>query len=363
MLLRDMLSALEAIAPLGYAEAWDNVGLIAGDPADPVAGVMLTIDVTSAVLDEAKREGCELIVAYHPPLFEALKSIPATSLLHRAIRDRIALYSPHTAFDVAPGGTNDLLADVLGMTERTALKLVTPKETQCKLVTFVPEADADRVAQALFDAGAGVIGNYSSCSFRSQGTGTFLGEDGANPAVGQAGKLERAPELRIETVLPLSRQQAVIEALRKSHPYEEAAFDLVRLLGRPEGTGIGRAGTLAQPTPRAELLSRVKEGLGVSALLVAGPTDGDVTRVAVCAGAGRGLLNEALAKKTELYLTGELPHHDALRAAAAGMTVVCALHSNSERAALRRIKERLEKEATGVMVKLSAEDRDPYEMV
>ena len=360
MLLRDVLPVLDAIAPLRHAEPWDNVGLLAGDPSAEIARALLTIDCTPAVLDEAAAFGAELVVAYHPPLFEAIKSIPASSVLHRAIRGGIALYSPHTAFDVAPGGTNDLLADVLGLGERTPLKLVPPREAQCKLVTFVPEEHVDRVAQAVFEAGAGWIGNYSACSFRSAGTGTFFGEEGASPRVGAAGALERVPEIRVETVLPLSRQEAVIAALRAAHPYEEPAFDLLRLVARPEGAGIGRFGTLPHPASRAELIDRVKRGLGVTGVLVAGPTEGEVSRVAACAGAGRGLLSDAIAKKTELFLTGELPHHDALKAAAAGMTVVCALHSNSERRALGRMKDRLEKEAAGLAVKISEVDRDPF---
>lgn len=360
MLLREILPHLDEIAPLRFAESWDNVGLIAGDPAAEVSRALLTIDCTHAVLDEAAKRGASLVVAYHPPLFDAIKAIPASGLLHRAIRDGVALYSPHTAFDVAAGGTNDLLADVLGLGERAPLKVTAPRETQCKLVTFVPEEAVDAVAQAVFEAGAGWIGNYSACSFRSEGTGTFFGEAGASPKVGEAGKLERVGEIKLETVMPLSRQEVVIAALRRAHPYEEPAFDLVRLVARPEGVGIGRFGTLGQATGRGELIERVKKGLGVSAVLVAGPTEGEVTRVAVCAGAGRGLLSDALAKKTELYLTGELPHHDALKAAAAGMTVVCALHSNSERKALDRMKERLERAAVGLAVDISEADRDPF---
>jgi dinuclear metal center YbgI/SA1388 family protein len=362
MLLRDLLPILEDIAPLRHAEPWDNVGLITGDPDDTVERVLLTIDCAPAVMAEAVAGRCELVVTYHPPLLEPIKSIPAKSVLHRALRSGIALYSLHTAFDVAPGGTNDFLADVLGVTERAPLKVEAPREAQCKLVTFAPEEDVDRVAKALFDAGAGIIGKYKWCSYRSPGTGTFFGEEGTNPSVGAAGKLERVAEIRLETVVPLHRQEEVVKALRAAHPYEEPAFDLVRLLSPPEGRGIGRTGTLPRPVARRELIERVKQGLGVSGVLVAGPTEGDVTRVAVCAGAGRGLLREALAAGAELYLTGELPHHDALRAAAAGMTVVCALHSNTERAALGRIKERLEKEAAGLAVSLSREDRDPFSL-
>ena len=360
MILRDVLGLLESIAPLRHAESWDNVGLLTGDPTAAVSRVLLTIDLTRAVFDEAARERCELVVAYHPPLFEAIKSVPAHSLLFRAIREGIALYSPHTALDVAPGGTNDLLADVLGLAERAPLKLADAKETACKLVTFVPEKDVDRVASALFEAGAGRIGHYSSCSFRAPGTGTFFGEEGSRPAVGQPGRLESAPETRLETVVPLSRIEAAVSALRAAHPYDQPAFDLVRLVSRSEGVGIGRAGTLPTKVGRAELIERVKRGLGLSAVLVAGPLDGEVTRVAVCAGAGRGLLRDAIAKKTELYLTGELPHHDALQAAAAGMTVVSTLHSNSERATLARVKARLEIEASGLSVQLSQADADPF---
>jgi dinuclear metal center YbgI/SA1388 family protein len=261
MLLRDVLSALDTIAPLRYAESWDNTGLITGDPAASITRALLAIDYTPAVADEAVRERCQLVVAYHPPLFEAIKRVRHDSLIYRAIRDDVAIYSPHTALDVAPGGTNDLLADALGCADRAPLKLTPPPR-------------------------------------------------------------DRPPP--------------------------------------PEPVGIGRVGTLAAPTPRRALFARVKEALALEGLLVAGPLEGDVTRVAVCAGAGRGLLEDAIAAKAELYLTGELPHHDALRAARAGLTVACALHSNSERAALRRLAARIEAEAPGVQAIVSAEDRDPF---
>ncbi|MEZ4301020.1 MAG: Nif3-like dinuclear metal center hexameric protein [Polyangiaceae bacterium] len=360
MLLHDVLAVLDRIAPLRHAEPWDNVGLLAGDPDSEIHRALLAIDLTPAVFDEAARHGCELVIAYHPPLFEAIKRVSSKSPVHRAIRDGIALYSPHTALDVAPGGTNDLLADILGLGARSPLKLAPARETAVKLVTFVPEPDIERVAEAVFEAGAGVIGQYSNCSFRTTGTGTFVGDDTTRPLVGEPGQRQSLSEVRLETVLPLARQDAVIEALRAAHPYEEVAFDLVRLAPRSEGVGIGRTGTFDAPVSREELIERVKRGLGVSHVLVAGPTTGPVRRVAVCAGAGRGLLSDALAAKADLFLTGELPHHDALRAAAAGMTVVCALHSNSERATLPRVRRRLEEEAPGLTVRISAEDRDPY---
>jgi dinuclear metal center YbgI/SA1388 family protein len=361
MLLKNILAALDSIAPLRHAEAWDNVGLLAGDPGAEITRVLLTIDATDAVFDEARRDPrADLLVAYHPPLFEAIKQVPHDSLIHRAIREGIAIYSPHTALDVASGGTNDVLADALGMEGREPLRLAPTKDTQYQLVTFVPEAQFDAVSSALFAAGAGRIGQYSSVSFRSRGTATFKGEEGSNPTVGEPGKLERESEIRLETVVPIGRVDAVIRALREAHPYEQPAFDLVRLAAPPEGIGIGRIGPLKTPTGRRALFDRIKKALGVGALLVAGPTSGDVKKAAVCAGAGRSLLGDVIAKKADFFLTGELPHHDALRAAKAGVTVACALHSNSERAALAGLRQRLVEALPGLVVAISAEDRDPF---
>jgi dinuclear metal center YbgI/SA1388 family protein len=361
MLLKKVLAALDSIAPLRYAEPWDNVGLLAGDPGSEITRVLLTIDATNAVFDEATKSGAELLVAYHPPLFEAIKRVRHDSLIHRAIRDGIAVYSPHTALDVAPGGTNDVLADALGMTAREPLRLSPIKDTQYQLVTFVPEAHVDRVSGSLFAAGAGRIGQYSAVSFRSGGTSTFKGEEGSNPTVGEPGKLEREAEIRLETVVPMARVEAVVKALRDTHPFEQPAFDLVRLAAPTEGIGIGRVGPLETPTDRRGLLDRIKKALKIEALLVAGPLEGDVKKVAVCAGAGRSLLDDAIAKGADLFLTGELPHHDALRAAKAGLTVACALHSNSERAALAVLRQKLEEALPGrLKIAVSAEDRDPF---
>jgi dinuclear metal center YbgI/SA1388 family protein len=365
MRLSDLVTVLNDIAPTRNAESWDNVGLLAGDPAQDVSKVMLTIDYTDDVANEARTAGCDVVVTYHPPIFEAVKRMTAGSLVFDAIRRGVALYSPHTALDVVDGGTNDMLADVLGLPAdgRSPLRLAQTKASQYKLVTFVPEKDADRVSQALFDAGAGRIGAYTQCSFVTRGTGTFFGEEGkTSPAVGHSGRLERAEELRVETVVPLSKAEAVIRALRRSHPYEEPAFDLNQLAAPPEGLGQGRIGRFERPVERRELFERIRRGLELNHFLIAGSTDGPVTRAAVCAGACGDLLNDALTQKAELYLTGEMRHHDALRAARAGMTVVCVLHSNSERAVMKRLKARLEEKLPALQVLLSRSDRDPFEI-
>ncbi|HEY7090242.1 MAG TPA: Nif3-like dinuclear metal center hexameric protein [Tepidisphaeraceae bacterium] len=359
MKLSQVLDALQAIAPNEYAESWDNVGLLVGDPSHDVSAAMLTIDYTPEVACEASGAKCDLIIAYHPPIFDALKRITSTSLIFDAIRRGAAIYSPHTALDVAPGGTNDMLADAIGMTDRAPLRSSDAKATHFKLVTFVPQESLEKVSRALFDAGAGNIGNYSSCSFQLTGTGTFFGGQGANPAVGKSGKLERANEIRFETVVPISVVDRVIHALRTSHPYEEPAFDLNVLAPAPSGLGLGRVGTVPS-TPREELFDHIKKELSLTHLLISGPMSGNVTRAAVCAGACGDLLDDAIAQKVDLYLTGEMRHHDAIKAARAGVTVVCTLHSNSERAVLKRLAAELSKRAPGLRAVLSQQDRDPF---
>ncbi len=359
------MHALDEIAPTRNAEAWDNVGLLAGDPEQDVTRAMLCIDYTAAVAEEAAGAGCDLIVAYHPPIFDAIKRVTADSLIFDAIGRGVAIYSPHTALDVAEGGTNDMLADAIGIdtgkNDRGPLRLIEPKARQYKLVTFVPEKDVQRVADALFDAGAGRIGNYTRCSFQSPGTGTFYGEEGTNPRVGQTGKLERASEVKVETVMPIARMQEVLAALRAAHPYEEPAFDLLQLAAAPQKLGQGRIGTLPA-TPRSQVFDRIKRELELDHLLVAGPTDGTITRAACCAGACGDMLNDATHQKAQLYLTGEMRHHDAIKAARAGMTVVCTLHSNSERAVLKRLSRRLSELLPQLTVQQASTDRDPFQI-
>jgi dinuclear metal center YbgI/SA1388 family protein len=360
MRLVELVDAMEQVAPTRFAENWDNVGLLCGDPAQGITRVLLTIDYTESVAREGQAAGCDAIIAYHPPIFTPIKRIDARGLLHDAVRRGVAIYSPHTALDVANGGTNDVLCDVLGLTQREPLRPAAVSATHYKLVTFVPAEHVERVSDALFAAGAGRIGRYSSCSFCTDGTGTFFGEAGSKPAVGHSGQLERTAEVRVETVVPIEKATEVIRALRAVHPYEEPAFDLNQLAGAPAGAGQGRVGSFDEPVERTKLFARIKQELALDHLLVAGPIEGMVSRAAVCAGACGDMLSDAIQGKADLYLTGEMRHHDALRAAAAGLTVICTLHSNSERITLARLKPRLEQMLPGVDFLLSQADRDPF---
>ena len=358
----DLVRILETIAPARFAAAWDNVGLLVGDEATLLERVLLAIDCTAEVLDEARRGRANAIVSYHPPIFTGQKRFVAGSVAHDAARAGIAIHSPHTALDVADGGTNDVLADALSMTAREPLRRLEPPDAALKLVTFVPSEHIDAVSRAVYAAGAGRIGEYSSCGFRAAGTGTFFGEPGTRPAVGRPGRLEECAELRFETVVPVTRVADVVRALRAAHPYEEPAFDLVRLASLPEARGMGRVGPI-EPASVSALIARIKRALSIEHVLVAAPAgsvDRDVSRVAVCAGSGGDLVPDAIASGAELFLTGELRHHDALRATAAGLTVLCVLHSASERAALVELERRLAEGLPGVSIVRSRVDREPF---
>ncbi|MBP9113248.1 MAG: Nif3-like dinuclear metal center hexameric protein [Polyangiaceae bacterium] len=360
MKLRELIALAETIAPTRFAESWDNVGLLAGDPEMDVTRVLLTNDVTREVLGEAKRAKANVVYAYHPPLFSPVKHVRAGSLVFDAIRDGIALYSPHTALDVARGGTNDVLADACGIADALPIKPYQAAPEAAKLVTFVPNENLESVADVLFQAGAGKIGDYRSCSFRTEGTGTFFGEAGTTPVVGSAGQLERVKETKLELIVPLSKIDEVVHALRKSHPYEEPAFDLVMLHQAPplESIGLGRIGNRALPIERSTLIEEIKERLGLTHVLVSGPAAGAVTRIAVLAGSAGDLWKRAIAMGAEVLVTGELRHHDALACSEAGMTVIACLHSNSERKTLHYVQARFNEARFDTLI--SQVDRDPF---
>jgi dinuclear metal center YbgI/SA1388 family protein len=364
--LAEVLTELEKIAPLELAEPWDNVGLLVGDRSANVSRTMLTIDYTDDVAAEARAAKCDFVISYHPVIFEGHKRITSarsTRLIFDAIREGVAIYSPHTALDAAEGGTNDVLADTLSLAGRKPLRYRESKPTHYKLVTFVPPDAVDRVADALFAAGAGQIGgigNYTNCSFRSPGTGTFKGNDDSNPAVGEAGKFERVEEMRLEVILEKSYAQVAVDALRKAHPYEEVAFDLQVLAPLTVPAGIGRVGRLPSEITLEMVANLLKRSIGVDHLLLAGEKDTMIKTVAICAGAGGELVKDVLASKADLYITGELRHHSVLELQRAGINVICTLHTNSERLTLRHLSRRLTESVPGVEFMLSKSDRDPF---
>ena len=367
------LALLESLAPLAFAESWDNVGLLIEPQLKHEVGrVLFTIDLTSAVLDEAGQRGAELVVAYHPPIFKGVKRIRASrnseSVVAGALARGIAVYSPHTALDAAPGGVNDWLAETVGQGEVSPLvPLESPGGSEVKLVVFVPSENADALREALAAAGAGVIGAYTQCSFNLAGSGTFFGGEGTDPAVGSAGKFERVNEIRLEMVCPARALAAAARAIATVHPYEEPAWDVYPLAPKPAlGVGMGRAVKLATAAPLDELVRRVKNELGLSWVRLAAAErhhrGEPVRRVGVCAGSGGAVFERA--PGFDMVLTGELRHHDVLALNAAGTSVVLCDHTNTERGYLPRFARRLV-EASGQALEclVSENDREPLVVV
>ena len=365
MKISQIIDALEAIAPKSLAAEWDNVGLLVGDAAGKARKLMLCIDLTEQTLAEAVKSGANMVMAYHPVIFKPIARVtPVDSpVVFEAVRRNVAVYSMHTAYDAAPGGNNDMLARVLGIDNPQPLEPIIRRD-RCKVVVFAPAEDVSRVAQAAFDAGAGVIGNYERCAFFGHGIGTFFARAGSHPAVGAVNKESAAEEARLEFVAPRSKCAEICAAVRAAHSYETPAIDVFPMDDYPDGCGMGRVGRLAAPTTVNALVNRVKKAIGMKNVLLArAKGSAKVTIAAVGAGICDDMFKAAIAAGAGFYLTGALRHHDALGAAAAGMSVCCVNHSNSERIALYDLAKRLRDMLTGLDVFVSRTDADPYDIV
>jgi dinuclear metal center YbgI/SA1388 family protein len=314
------VAAVQAVLETAYdpnrAEEWDAVGLVTGDPADEVRRILLAVDPTHDVIDEAVATRADLLVTHHPLLLRPVNSVAATTpkgrAVHKLISNQVALITAHTNADAPPGGVSDAMARALGIDEAEPIAPL-PVDPVDKLVTFVPHADTARVIDALAAAGAGRIGAYERCAYTSPGTGTFQPAEGASPTIGEVGAVEEVAELRVEMVVPRSRRRGVVEALRAAHPYEEAAFDVYELAAHPSGAGSGRIGRLATPTTLGEFATAVVAALPATASVarIAGDPEQPVQTVALCGGAGDFLLDQVRATAADVYVTSDLRHHPA----------------------------------------------------
>jgi len=339
-----VVEALDRIAPPELAEAWDNVGLLVGDPAAPCRRALVALEVDQRLLRRATSLGAQLVVSHHPAILRPLARVTADesvgSLVLDAARRGVALAAAHTNYDVAPGGVNDVLAGLLDLREVEPLAR-SERSAQAKIVVFSPPSDLEAVIRALSESGAGVIGQYRECTFRAPGTGTFRPLEGAHPAIGRVGRREEVDELRLEAVVPLALAGRVAAAVRAAHSYEEPAIDIYPLEGGRAEAGIGRCGRLPRPAQAGRLVRRVKERLGVRHVRVAGELRRRVERVAVCAGSGGKCVEDAARKDCQLFVTGDVSHHQALCAAAAGLVVVDAGHAPTEAPAIPALAKRL----------------------
>ena len=315
--LADVVALLDRRYPPEGAESWDAVGTVCGDPDQPVRRVLLAIDATTAVVDEAVELGVDLLLVHHPLLLRPVHGVAATTAkgaaVHRLVRAGCALHVAHTNADAPDGGVPDALAEALGVRDRSPL-LPRPGEALDKHVVMVPQESAEALVDALADAGAGELGEYRRCAWTTTGTGTFVAQEGARPAVGERGEVTTVVEARVEMVAPRRLRAAVLEALRAAHPYEEPAFDVLELAAFPGRAGGGRVGDLAEPLTLRAFAERVAQVLPATAqgVRVAGDPAAEVRRVAVVGGSGDSFFDAVRASGADVYVTGDLRHHPAL---------------------------------------------------
>lgn len=341
---RDIAEAIERIAPASLAEDWDNCGLQAGSLEAPVRRVLVALTPLPDVFEEAEELGADFLLLHHPLIFGSLNSLNLDAypgdLLGRAIKSGITVYASHTSYDAAPEGVSAALANTLELQD--AYEVLSPRARMCKLVVFIPQEAVEAVAEALSGAGAGVIGEYTHCTFRGSGTGTFLGNPSSQPYIGEAGRLEQVEEIRLETVVPAYAATRAVAAVKEVHPYEEPALDIYPLDGHPQGCGYGRVGRLPEPMDTDKLCQYVAGRLQTEPRVVASPNPNkQLERIAVMGGSGGSFIKEAAASGAAAYITGDLDYHDALLAESLGLTAIDAGHAATELPSLEPLAQRL----------------------
>ncbi len=311
MQLRQITQYIESVAPLAFQESYDNAGLIIGNPDDEISGILISLDITEEILDEAIRKKLNLIVCHHPIIFSGLKKLNGKNYIERcvakAIKNDLAIYASHTNLDSVFGGVNSKIGEKLNL--QNCRILASMPDFLKKLVTFVPSADAEKIRKVLFDAGAGQIGNYASCSFNLDGTGSFKGNDQTNPYVGEKNQLHFEAETRIETIFPKHLQSGIIKALLLAHPYEEVAYDIYPLDNEYSQAGIGMIGDLSEPVEEKEFLLKLKKAFNCTVIRHTALFGKPIRRVAVCGGSGSTYLKLAVAQKADIFISGDFKYH------------------------------------------------------
>ncbi len=312
MTIKDITNLIEEKAPIALQESYDNAGLIVGNASTEIRGVLVCIDVTEEVIDEAIQANLNLIISHHPLIFRGLKQITGKNEEQRcvikAIKNDVAIYAAHTNIDNVLNGVNGKIAEKLGLTN---IKILAPKENSLvKLITYVPVGKADELRKALFNAGAGNIGNYDECSFNSEGYGTFKAGLQANPYVGEISTQHKEPEIRLEVILPKYLINKVLQALTLSHPYEEPAYDIIPLLNEWKNVGAGIVGELEKPTNEMEFLLQLKNTFNLNTLKYTSLLNNKIKTVAVCGGSGSEFLKDAIRANADVFISGDFKYHE-----------------------------------------------------
>ncbi len=316
MLLADIISKFEKRIPLTLQEKWDHSGLNLGDPQREIKSVLFAYDVCLETIAFAKKKKCNLIVSHHPFRMSAAVDLRLDTyegrVIEACLKNGIALYSSHTNHDASKDSLNFHYLKKLGLTQIKPLS-TTPTKL-FKLAVYVPVKDSEKVLDALFSAGAGRIGNYGECSFRTTGLGTFKGDLGTNPTIGKVGVREEVKEERFETIVKESDLSGVIAAMKKAHPYEEVAYDIFALENKIETIGLGAVGTFEKVQPKAKIIADIKTVFGVNSLRLVDGKQSSIKKIAICTGSGASLLPRAFAAKADLFITGDVKYHQAIEA-------------------------------------------------
>lgn len=351
----DLIDELENIAPSDLADDNDPIGLQVGDTNAEVRRVCVAVDASNSVVDTAVQRDADLVIAHHPLIYRPLSSVttgdPVAERVMKLVRAEIAFFVMHTNFDTAPGGTNDVLAAKLGVMD--TVPLTNRREDKFyKIVVFVPEEAVEQVRDAMAEAGAGRIGQYTHCSFRTLGTGSFVPLPAAQPYIGTHGELEEVEEYRLEMICAGSWLDQVIAEMLDKHPYDEVAYDVYELANEPIIYGYGRVGTLENETSLGEFAELVTQTLNVRFPRLYGDPDRIVKRVALCSGGGASHIREAVQLEADVYVTGDLKHHQIANALDLGLSLIDAGHFETEKPGMVSLVDRLRKTFTGSSIEI-----------
>jgi dinuclear metal center YbgI/SA1388 family protein len=360
MKLKDLCTYLDSAVPLSFQESYDNCGLQVGLPDTELTSALLTLDVTESVLDEAIASGCNLIISHHPLIFNGIKKLTGRTATERiilqAVKNNISVYSAHTNLDVLQYGVSYKMAEKLHLKN---IRVLSPLSGRLlKLVIYIPVAHLDIVRNAIFDAGAGVTGNYDSCGFTTEGTGSFRGNEKSNPFAGEKGKLHNEKEIRFETVLFSHLKEKVIAALLAAHPYEEVAYDIYSLENENGETGLGCVGEFEQPVGESEFLKSVSEIFGAEGIRYSLLTGKKLKKIALCGGAGSSLLRDAIAAGADVFVTSDIKYHNFFDAENK-ILLVDAGHYETEKFATEVLKDLIIKKFPKFAVRFSETNTNP----
>ena len=360
MKLKDITTYLDSEIPLSFQEDYDNSGLQVGDPEIEIRSALIALDVTQKVLEEAVKTGCNLILSHHPLIFSGIKRLTGKThtekILLEAIKKGVAIYSAHTNLDIFSSGVSRKMATKLNLQD---VRVLAPlKDKVLKIVTYIPESHLDIVRNAIFSAGAGVIGKYDNCGFSIKGTGSFRGGVDTNPFIGEKGKLHFENEVRFETVLLSHLKDKVIKALLGSHPYEEVAYDLYQLGNDNVGFGLGCVGELPKALSAKEFIPMVSEIFESRAMRYSKPSGKKLRKIALCGGAGASLINTAISSGADAYITADIKYHNYFDAENM-ILLIDAGHYESEKFSTEILSDLIIKKFPKFAVRFSKTDTNP----